>query len=162
MIIAHQQSHSYACSVLINEGREGFGMNYGKGLAMCGTSLMAAIGIAIGAAGLFPLEAGTPRALLATIQPQNLERRINYADLNLATAPGERSLNRRISDAVSSLCNEAVSNSTNTSFDYRDCESEAWRGVRPQVFLAVQRSHEIAARGSSAIGAAVITIALPR
>ncbi|MFL6776509.1 MAG: UrcA family protein [Sphingomicrobium sp.] len=161
MIIAHQRSRFYASSVLINEGRERFVMNYGKGLAMCGASLIAAIAIAIGAAGPFPLEAGTPRAIVVTIQPQNVERRINYADLNLAAVPGERSLNRRISYAVTSLCNEAVSNSTNTSFDYRDCESEAWRGVRPQVFLAVQRAHEIATTGSSTIGAAVITIVLP-
>jgi UrcA family protein len=127
---------------------------------MCGASLIAAI--AIGAAGAFPLEAGTPRALVLTIQPRNVERRIDYADLNLAAVPGERSLNRRISYAVTSLCNEAVGNSTNTSFDYRDCESEAWRGARPQVSLAIQRAHEIAATGSSTIGAAVITIALPK
>ena len=161
MIIANQRSRFYASSVLINESMEGFVMDDGKGLAMRGAYLIMAI--AIGAAAALPLEAGNPRALVVTIQPQNVaERRINYADLNLASVPGERSLDRRISYAVTSLCNEAVSNSTNTSFDYRDCESEAWRGARPQVSLAVQRAHDIAATGSSTIGAAVITIALPK
>ena|SRR5689334_11229597 len=161
MIIAHQPSRFYAPSVLINERAERFVMNYGRTLAMVGASLITAIGI--GAAAAFPLEAGTPRALVVTIQPQNvIERRIDYADLNLAAVPGQRSLNRRISYAVNSLCNEAVSNSTNTSFAYRDCESEAWRGAREQVSLAVQRAREIAATGSSTIGVAAITIARPR
>jgi len=136
-------------------------MNYGKRRAICRVSLSA--GIAFGAVATFPLQAATPRTLVGTVERQHVvERRIDYADLNLAAAPGQRNLHQRISHAVTSLCKEAVSNSTNTSFDYRDCESEAWRSARPQVSLAVQRAHEIAATGSSAIGVAVITVALSR
>jgi UrcA family protein len=161
MIIAHQRSRFYAPSVLINERAERFVMDYRRTLARCSASLITAI--AIGGAAAFPLEAGTPHAVVVTIQPQNLlERRIDYTDLNLAAVAGQQNLNRRISYAVTSLCNEAVSNSTNTSLDYRDCQSEAWRGAHAQVSLAVRRAQEIAATGSSTIGAAVITIALPR
>jgi len=161
MIIAHQRSCFYAPSVLINERAERFVMDHGRTFAMCGASLITAMGI--GAAAASPLKAGTPGALVVTIQPQNvIERRIDYADLNLAAVPGQQSLNRRIGYAVKRLCNEAVSNSTNTSSDYRDCESEAWRGARAQVSVAVQRAREIAATGSSVIGVAAITIALPR
>jgi UrcA family protein len=161
MIIAHQRSRFYAPSILINERVERFVMDFGRTLAMSGASLITAI--AIGAAAAFPLEAGTPRALVVTIQPRNvMERRIDYADLNLAAVAGQQSLNRRISYAVTSLCNEAVSNSTNTSLEYRDCQSEAWRGARAQISLAVQRAQEIAATGSSTIAVAAITIAVPR
>ena len=55
-------------------------MYYGKALAMCGASLIAAVAVA-----------GTPRNPIVIAQPQNLvERRISYADLNLADATGVR------------------------------------------------------------------------
>ncbi|MFL6724884.1 MAG: UrcA family protein [Sphingomicrobium sp.] len=126
-------------------------MYYGKALAVCGASLIAAVSVA-----------GTPRNPIVIAQPQNLvERRIPYADLNLAAASGERILNRRIGHEVDSLCNEAVEGTT-TSLEYRNCESGAWRSARPQVSLALQRAHEIATAGSSMIDATAIAIAMPK
>jgi UrcA family protein len=134
-------------------------MNYGKALAMCAATLVAAV--AIGAAAS-PVRARPPHTIVVVAHPEELvTRRISYADLNLASAPGERTLNRRVGYAVSSLCNEAVGGDS-TSFVYRDCDSGAWRGARPQISVAVERAREIASTGSSLIAATAITIALPR
>jgi UrcA family protein len=134
-------------------------MNYGKPLAMCAATLIAAV--AIGAAAS-PVGARPQHAVVVVAHPEDLvTRRISYADLNLASAPGERTLTRRVGYAVTSLCNEAVGGEY-TSFDYKDCESGAWRGARPQISLAVQRAREVAATGSSLIVATAITIAAPQ
>jgi UrcA family protein len=126
-------------------------MYYGKAFAICGASLIASVAVA-----------GSPRNLILSAQPQNLvERRIPYADLNLAAASGKRILNRRIGHKVDSLCNEAVEGTT-TSTEYRECEIEAWRSARLQVSLAVQRAHELAKVGSSLSDATAVTIAIPK
>jgi len=133
-------------------------MNYHKAIAMCGATLIGAV--AVGAAA-FPLHAGSPRVVVVAHPEDSVTRHVSYVDLNLAAAAGERTLNRRIGDAVTEMCNEAVSG-TSTSFEYRDCSSAAWGRARPQVALAVQRAREIAVNGSSAIGAVTITIAAPQ
>jgi UrcA family protein len=134
-------------------------MNYGKAIAICGASLLAAV--AVGAAA-FPLHAGTPRVAVVGVHPEIIvERRIGYADLNLAAAAGERTLNRRVTSAIRDLCDEAVAGSR-TGFEYMACSTGAWSGARPQVALAVQRAREIAVNGSSPIAAVAITIAAPK
>lgn len=126
-------------------------MYYAKAFAMCGASLVASVAVA-----------GTPADLIVVAKPQNLvERRIPYADLNLAAASAERTLERRIGRAVGSLCDEAVADDR-TTLEYRECERQAWRGARPQMLLAVQRAHEVAAAGTSRIDATSVTIALPK
>jgi UrcA family protein len=133
-------------------------MNYGKALAMCGATLVAAgaIGIAVS-----PVQAREPRALVVIGQSDDLvSRHVSYADLNLAVAPGERTLNRRVGYAVTDVCNEAVGGNS-TSFDYIHCSKGAWNGARPQVGLAVQRAREMAAVGTSSLAAVAITIAPP-
>src|SRR5947209_7685178 len=143
MTIAHRPSRFYAFGRPHQRGLRKVVMYYGKALAVCGASLIAAVAVA-----------GTPRNPIVIAQPQNLvERRISYADLNLADATGVRTLKRRISSAVTSLCDEAVGEDTRTSIDYKGCESGAWRGARPQISLAVERAHEIATAGSSMIDA---------
>lgn len=134
-------------------------MNYAKGIAFCGATLIAAV--AVGSA-TFPLHGATPRGLVVVAHPEDyVTRHVSYADLNLASAPGERALNRRVGTAVANVCAEAVAG-TFTSFEYRDCESGAWGRARPQVSLAVQRAHEIASNGSSVIAAVAITVAAPQ
>jgi UrcA family protein len=132
-------------------------MNHGKALALCGASLVTAL--AVGAAA-FPLDAGTPRTVLVIAHPADtVERRVTYADLNLAAASGERMLYRRVGNAVTDVCFDAVgSDSTNRQLD--DCSSGAWDRARPQVARALQRAHENAATGmTSSVAAGAITIA---
>ncbi|MDP9421652.1 MAG: UrcA family protein [Pseudomonadota bacterium] len=85
-------------------------------------------------------------------------RRVGYADLNLATSTGEKTLNHRVAGAVRSVCKEAVGN----AFDFYgmiECRDFAWDGARPQMKRAVRRAQDIAATGSSSIAVAAIVLA---
>jgi UrcA family protein len=133
-------------------------MNYTKGLAICAATLVA--GAAIAAASS-PLHARPPTGVVVIAHPEDyVIRRVSYADLNLATAPGERTLNHRVGNAVSYVCNEATGG-LSTSFEYADCRAGSWSRARPQIALAVERAHQIAATGSSLIAATAITIGWP-
>lgn len=136
-------------------------MNYGKALAACGASLIAAAAIALTAS---PVHSTPSGAVVVVANPADyVIRRVTYADLNLASAPGERTLNRRVGYAVDDLCNEAVgepSSSANT-FAYKKCTGGAWHGAAPQIATAVQRARDIAASGKSSIALSAITIGLP-
>jgi len=135
-------------------------MNYAKALAMSGATLVAAVAIGTAAS---PVRAQSAGPLLVVSHPDDyVTRHISYADLNLAVVPGELTLKRRVGAAVTEVCDETVGNSTNTSFDYRECATEAWRGARPQVALAVERAHELAATGSSSLAATAITVSIPQ
>ena len=132
-------------------------MKYGNVISLCAA-------VTITAGGLFvlapPAFAKTP-TLVVTAPADIVVRHISYADLNLASAPGERTLNRRVGSAVASLCDEAVGEGYQ-GFEYMSCKDGAWRGARPQISLAVQRAHEMAVNDSSSIAAVAITISLPQ
>lgn len=88
-----------------------------------------------------------------------ITKRVSYADLNLASASGERTLNRRVGDAVTSVCDEANPNAM--MFIINGCQKASWNDARPQIARAVQRAREIAMTGHSSIAAAAITITIP-
>ena len=135
-------------------------MNYSRALAMCGATLVAAVAIGTVA---YPLEARAAGPTLEVVaHPEDfVVRRVSYADLNLASAPGERTLNRRVAGAVMDVCNEAVGGNS-TDLVYRDCATGAWQGARPQISLALQRAHEIATTGSSSIATVAIAVGAPQ
>ena len=134
-------------------------MSYSRALSMCGATLVAAVAIGTVA---YPLEARPGPTLEVVAHPDDyVVRRVSYADLNLASAPGERTLGRRVAGAVVDVCNEAGGGNS-TDLVYRDCATGAWRGARPQISLAVQRAHEIAATGSSSIATVAITVGAPQ
>lgn len=139
-------------------GEKGVVMNYNRALAVCGASLATAVAIGVTAT---PLHA-RPRAPIDVFAfPSGyVVRTVSYADLNLASAPGERVLKKRVGSAVNSVCLEAVGLS---DFDAaQSCELDAWAGARPQIARAVRRAHQIAETGTSLIAAAAITIDLSR
>jgi UrcA family protein len=104
------------------------------------------------------------RPVVVTANPDVVTRSINYADLNLASLPGEVTLNRRVGSAVRSLCEEATGADVSfygLSEADRLCRTSAWSQARPQIGAAVNRAREIASTGTSTIAAAGIRIALP-
>lgn len=136
-------------------------MNYGKALAVCGASLIAAVAIGLTAS---PGHSNPPTAVVVVANPADyVVRRVTYADLNLASAPGERTLNRRVRYAVGDLCNEALGEPPSSAniFAYKECTGAAWHGAAPQIADAVQRARQIAASGTSSIALSAITIGLP-
>ena len=75
---------------------------------------------------------------------RTLSQRVSYADLDLASASGQKSLERRISRAVRMICGDG--SSAVTAFDLADqrrCVGEAWASTRGQVRLAVARAEGI-------------------
>jgi len=136
-------------------------MLYAKLLSMC-----AAVGITtVGVLLISPDASARGRPIIVTAPAQDVVvRHVGYADLNLASATGEKILNRRVGSAVGDLCDEATggdNRSLHGTVNMMRCNSEAWTGARPQIARAIQRAREIAFTGSSAIAATAITISLP-
>ena len=91
--------------------------------------------------------------------PENIRtERVSYADLNLATASGERMLLRRVGGAVKRVClfEDGLQGAVDPG--YHRCANGAWLGARPQIAQAVTRAEEIALTGKSSIAATAITI----
>ena len=109
---------------------------------------------------LFAATVASAEPLTVTGHPVDdgaLRVRVAYADLNLATVAGEKTLNRRIAFAASDVC--APFDYASVRFDYfATCATAAKSGAAPQVASAVQRAREIATTGSSAIPMAAITV----
>jgi len=130
-------------------------MTYGKVFAMCAA-------VTITAGGLFamtpPAVAAEPPLVVTAPDTDLPTRRVGYADLNLASKAGEKTLHRRVGKAVKSVCDEAVGPSASYDIDL-SCRSFAWSGARPQMALAVKRAQEISLTGVSLISVGAIQIA---
>jgi UrcA family protein len=111
-----------------------------------------------------PVAATPPVVVTAPSDASAVSRHITFADLNLASADGERTLNRRVEYGVGGLCNEAA-DGNDGGLAYREymirCHAVSWDQARPQIASAVQRAREIAATGTSSIVAAAVTISIP-
>jgi UrcA family protein len=85
---------------------------------------------------------------------------VSYADLDLASAKGERQLYRRVSGAVRRVCLYHFDGAALRTLDYEQCSDGAWSEARPQMAQAAQRARDIALNGKSSIAAAAITITI--
>jgi UrcA family protein len=138
-------------------------MEYGKLISMAAAAAITAGGLvfmARPAAGKPPIFVTAPPVNPADI----VTRHIGYADLNLASAAGERTLNRRVGGAVNSLCLEVIGGNDTSmesmAAEYH-CATSTWTQARPQIAQAVQRARDIASTGSSSLAAAAITLSVP-
>lgn len=136
-------------------------MNYTKALIMC-----AAVGItATGLMALAPPAFGKSGPVYVIGREDVITRHVSYADLNLASAAGEKTLVRRVGTAVNDLCLDATGGndgSTTFKFSMVRCSGQAWNEARPQIARAVRRAQEIALTGGSNIAATALTISLPQ
>jgi UrcA family protein len=133
-------------------------MTYTNSISMVAAVVLTASGVALFAA---PISAKAP--IVVTGDPDRIERRVSYADLNLAAVAGQRSLNRRVTTAISSLCLEAtggLDRNLSSKFNMNKCGHSAWTQARPQIAQAVQRASEIAENGRSNIPPVAISIAI--
>jgi UrcA family protein len=81
-------------------------------------------------------------------------RLVQYVDLNLGSVHGEKTLLRRVSGAVDSVCSYRGS----ILFEYQEnraCRAFAWAGARPQIAAAIDR-----ARSGNSLAAAAIAISV--
>jgi len=132
-------------------------MKYNRILSAC-----AAVAITTGSFALVssPVSA-KDGPVLVVADEDTITRRISYADLNLASASGEVTLNRRVGGGIRSLCLEATAGSDLFGIDHQ-CRNFAWSQARPQIAEATQRAHDIALTGTSTIAASSITIAFSK
>ena len=132
-------------------------MTYSKILSLCAALAVTAGGLV----AISPPASAQGRPVVVLAPADVPTRRVGYADLNLATSSGEKMLNRRVGQAVRSVCKEAIGN----AFDFYgtiECRDFAWDGARPQMKRAIRRAHEIAATGSPPIAVTAIVFAVPR
>jgi UrcA family protein len=125
--------------------------------------------VAITCAGLFlmaPPASAKARIIVTAPAPSEIvSRHISYADLNLASDAGERTLNYRVGGAVTDLCSEATGGSDGSlavKIASKRCGNVAWSQARPQISQATKRARDIALTGTSLIAATAITIVLPQ
>lgn len=134
-------------------------MDYTKLLSAC-----IAVGITGGSFAIVTTPVGAKSPVVVVASPDIVIRSISYADLNLASSPGEVTLNRRVGGAIKSLCLEATGGELSfmPNFWSHKCRTSAWNQARPQIGLAVQRSRDFALTGTSSIAAVAITIDLTK
>jgi len=94
------------------------------------------------------------------IAEDQLTEVVSYADLDLASPDGVKRLTYRVGSAVKHVCSPLDGRDNLT--EYGACKSFAWNGARPQMDLAVERAHQIAQNGVSAIAPVAILIAVPQ
>jgi UrcA family protein len=114
---------------------------------------VAAAGFSVPALSQSPVEVEGRR-----IDPAN-QRIVRYADLNLATAHGERTLMSRIRFAVRDLCVEGINYSPIDAADLRICRSVAWASARPQLDRLLAEARSVAGISSGSRTAMTISIA---
>lgn len=121
--------------------------------------LMAAAAVVVSGSALLAT-AGPAHAKDVTViaaSPDELPRAtVNIADLNLASASGQKTMTRRVGSAVRVVC--AHEDTGALASNYRHCQDVAWDSARPQMARAIQRAEQLAATGSSSIAAAAISI----
>lgn len=133
-------------------------MGYDKILSACGAVAITTSSFVLVCT---PLYAKSPVVVVAN--PDFVTRRINYADLNLASSSGEVTLNRRVGGAIKGLCLEATGDDHGMMhFANVKCRTAAWKQARPQIASAAQRARDIALTGTSTIAAVAITINLSK
>ena len=122
--------------------------------------LCAAVAIATGGIVAFSPSAHARQGPVVVTAPQDEEalptRRVNYADLNLASNSGAKRLHWRVNGAIRSVCSEGIP--SGDFFTTSKCRDFAWDGAQPQFDRAVQRAREIAMTGKSSIAAAAIVL----
>lgn len=91
--------------------------------------------------------------------PDVLTERVSYADLNLVSADGVRTLGSRVRGAVGRVC-APLQGGLNLA--HLECKRFALNGAQPQIELAITRAQEIAANGTSSIAPVAIAIATGR
>jgi UrcA family protein len=136
-------------------------MEYGKLISMAAAAAITAGGLVFMAR---PAASRPPIVVTAPDPADVVTRHIGYADLNLASVAGERTLNRRVGGAVNSLCLEVIGGfdgSMQSMSAESYCATSAWTQARPQIAQAVQRARAIASTGTSSLTAAAITLSVP-
>jgi UrcA family protein len=135
-------------------------MKPARALPLCAALVFTAF-----ASGLSSPAIGKSGPIVVSSPPEDtLIRRVSYADLNLAAAPGQKRLVNRVRYAIDDFCFQLMGGMDGTfmlSTGQAQCKRASWDQAHPQIELAFQRAREIAASGQSSIIATALTITAP-
>jgi UrcA family protein len=115
--------------------------------------------VAASSLALDPAVARPP--VIVTANTEIPTRQVSFADLNLASAAGQRTLEGRVRVAALDACADSgwTNGSRDESAGFRQCRSDSMNRARPAMTAAVQRARELASTGRSSIASAA-TISL--
>ena len=68
----------------------------------------------------------------AQAEPQKVQSRVEYADLDLSSAAGRAALDKRLDVAIRTVCRTRFSRSVRVVVEARACMAEVYEDVRPQ------------------------------
>lgn len=134
---------------------------YSRNLVMISSAV--AIGLAGLAADSPALAKGTGVKVYDATGKATLN--ISYADLDLASIAGRRTLDMRVSQAVSSICSEMTEGSNRTleaATSLRECQLSAFAKVRPQIQRAVNETRGLSSTSPAPIAATATTVAVQK
>lgn len=121
---------------------------------LMGAAAVCVSGLAVtAAAGPAQAQDATVRAAVSEEVPQV---KVNIADLQLASATGQKRMNRRVAFAVSKVCNPQYEGAL--SRGYTRCLETAWNGARPQMARAIEAAQRYAAAGGTDVAVAAISV----
>ena len=88
-----------------------------------------------------PAHAAGPVVTAPSFDPDARMRRVSFADLNLLSDEGQKTLKRRVGGAVSAVCDDRRGIVLLSELSpRRKCASESWSNVRPQINAAIERA----------------------
>jgi UrcA family protein len=128
------------------------------------TKIVAAASAAAAACALMPSAAlaETKSAADPAIKVvKNAAKRVNFADLDLTSRPGQRMLVTRVKGAVSVACKDMLEQPAHPSSDM-SCRIATWRDTRPQVNRAIARSRELALAGHTRVALMGIAVTVSK
>lgn len=68
-------------------------------------------------------------------------QKVSFADLNLRSAAGQKTLERRVNGAVEALCGDRPGFvPLRELLARRECSAESWSNARPQISAAIERA----------------------
>ena len=91
-------------------------------------------------------------------------QRVGFADLNLASAQDQLTLDRRVGSAVKQVCiasGHTIERNLEARASYRGCSDFAWDGARPQIAAAIDRARALALNGNGAMVVGSIAVSAP-
>jgi len=132
-------------------GRKDFIVRHSNLVSLCAAVVITGAGVLIPAT---PASGKSP-TFVVVAPSDHLVRRISYADLNLASSVGEKTLRYRVRGGINNLCTEVGGPYES---ERSNCTDRAWSQAIPQMLRAEQQAREFASTGTSTIAAAAITI----
>lgn len=125
------------------------------------TLALAASIVAVGSIG--PALAREPVVVTGRhIDPDFRTTTVDFADLNLASNRGQRSLTYRVRYAIETVCGADSNRDLGVVIEAARCTDAAWTSARPKMHAAIDKAVSLAASGRSTdAAAATLVIALP-